>query len=108
MTVDTIHTTPKDNTWLYVIGDKSKHWIFLRKTLQRYYTIKQPELKRSIIKNGFEFAKECKRKGHKLYVLSNWDKESFALVKQTHPEVFGLFDGIMILTTNYKIKRFCA
>ena len=45
----------KDNTWLYVIGDKSKHWVFLRKTLQRYYTIKQPELKRSIIKNGFEF-----------------------------------------------------
>ena len=51
---------------------------------------------RKLFKAGFEFAKECKRKGHKLYVLSNWDKESFILIKQVYPEVFGLFDGIMI------------
>tara|TARA_A100000171_G_C2134453_1_gene149117 strand:- start:2761 stop:3231 length:471 start_codon:yes stop_codon:yes gene_type:complete len=44
----------QDNTWLYVIGDKSKHWIFLRKTLQTYYKVKQPKLKKAAIKGGTE------------------------------------------------------
>ncbi len=51
---------------------------------------------RKLFKNGFEFAKQCKENGHKLYVLSNWDKESFALMQQAYPEVFNLFDDIMI------------
>lgn len=42
----------EDNSWLYVIGDKTKHWIFLRKTLQRYYTLKKPELKQTNIEKG--------------------------------------------------------
>jgi hypothetical protein len=46
----------EDNTWLYVIGDKSKHWIFLRKNLQRYFVVKQPILKKvAIEKNGYEY-----------------------------------------------------
>ena len=44
----------EDNTWLYVIGDESKHWVFLRKTLQRYYKAKKPELKQATIKGGSE------------------------------------------------------
>lgn len=44
----------EDNTWLYVIGDESKHWVFLRKTLQRYYKVKKPELKQASIKGGLE------------------------------------------------------
>lgn len=35
-------------------------------------------------------------KEHRLYVISNWDKESFALVKARFPELFDLFDGIII------------
>lgn len=33
---------------------------------------------------------------HRLYVISNWDKESFDLVKARFPELFDLFDGIII------------
>jgi|SRR5579862_6811859 HAD superfamily hydrolase (TIGR01509 family) len=42
------------------------------------------------------FIKRCKKEGHKIYGLSNWDPESFALLKEKHSHVFDLFDGIII------------
>jgi len=45
---------------------------------------------------GIAFIKRCKREGHKIYGLSNWDAESFALLKEQHPELFDLFDGIIV------------
>jgi len=33
---------------------------------------------------------------HKIYLLSNFDKESFEILKNKYPQVFDLFDGIMI------------
>ncbi|MBM17459.1 MAG: hypothetical protein CL947_00125 [Epsilonproteobacteria bacterium] len=36
-----------------------------------------------------------KNKGYKLYVLSNWDRESFPLMQEKHHELFQLFDGVM-------------
>lgn len=42
------------------------------------------------------FIKKCKNEGHKIYGLSNWDPESFALLKEKHAELFDLFDGIII------------
>jgi len=45
---------------------------------------------------GIAFVKRCKREGHKIYGLSNWDTESFALLKKNHPELFDLFDGIIL------------
>jgi len=47
-------------------------------------------------KNAIKFVKECKIKGHQLYVLSNWDKESFALLQKKYSDTFALFDGIII------------
>jgi HAD superfamily hydrolase (TIGR01509 family) len=47
-------------------------------------------------KAGLKFVKECKQKGYKVYVLSNWDKESFALLMQRHKELFSLCDGYVI------------
>lgn len=35
-------------------------------------------------------------KNHKLYLLSNLDKESFALLQKKYPAIFNLFDGLMI------------
>lgn len=37
-----------------------------------------------------------KKHGAKLYVLSNWDKESFILLKQEYKDLFDLFDGCFI------------
>lgn len=51
---------------------------------------------RTISSTGIAFIKKCKAKGHKIYGLSNWDKESFALLKAKYPEFFNLFDGIVI------------
>jgi HAD superfamily hydrolase (TIGR01509 family) len=42
------------------------------------------------------FIKRCKKEGHKIYGLSNWDAESFALLKEKHPHLFDLFDGIIV------------
>lgn len=44
---------------------------------------------------GVAFVKACKKKGYKLYVLSNWDAESFKLLKKNHADLFELFDGIV-------------
>lgn len=40
--------------------------------------------------------KQLKAQGFNVYALSNWDKESFTLMRKQHDELFGLFDGIMI------------
>lgn len=37
-----------------------------------------------------------KKRGITLYVLSNWDKESFALLQKKYNELFSLFDGAII------------
>lgn len=51
---------------------------------------------RKISSAAIAFIKKCKREGHKVYGLSNWDAESFALLKERYIEVFNLFDGIVI------------
>lgn len=51
---------------------------------------------RKMSAEGIAFIKKCKAKGHKIYGLSNWDKESFALLQVKYPEFFELFDGIVI------------
>jgi len=43
-----------------------------------------------------KLAKKLKKKGYKLYVLSNWETDSYKLVKKQNPELFSLFDGIMV------------
>jgi FMN phosphatase YigB (HAD superfamily) len=45
---------------------------------------------------GLAFARYCKEQGHDLYILSNWDAESFDLMLERYPELFELFDGILI------------
>ncbi len=40
--------------------------------------------------------KKLKKRGYPLYVLSNWDKESFNLILKEYPEIFELFDGYIV------------
>jgi HAD superfamily hydrolase (TIGR01549 family) len=51
---------------------------------------------RTLIPEGVEFVKECKRMGHRVYILSNWDNESFRIVRSQYSDFFSLFDGIII------------
>ena len=51
---------------------------------------------RTLINGAFEFVQECKDRGYKIYVLSNWDAESIHYIYAQYPELFDLFDGICI------------
>ena len=51
---------------------------------------------RSLVPDGIAFVKECKQAGHSLYILSNWDPYSFTILEKAYPELFELFDGIII------------
>lgn len=50
------------------------------------------------------FARQCKENNHPLYVLSNWDAESFELLKEKCPDLFELFDGVIISGQVHKMK----
>lgn len=50
------------------------------------------------------FAQECKQKNYRLYVLSNWDAESFQLLAQKYKNLFALFDDIIISGHVHKMK----
>lgn len=45
-----------------------------------------------VIDKGLEFIKKCKSSGIKLCILSNWDPESFELLKNKMPDFFSLFE----------------
>lgn len=49
-----------------------------------------------VIDEAFDFVRELKERGYKTYVLSNFDSQSFHLLAKKHPELFSLFDGIVI------------
>lgn len=51
---------------------------------------------RKLIKETVDLIKEYKEKGHRVFILSNWDAESFDLLQKKYPEIFALFDGIII------------
>jgi HAD superfamily hydrolase (TIGR01509 family) len=48
------------------------------------------------VPGAVDFVKELKAQGCKVYVLTNWDAESFAIMKTKHSEIFDLFDGIIV------------
>ncbi len=51
---------------------------------------------RVIIPETVALLKECKQRGFKIYMLSNWDKESIEYMKNEYKNEFALFDGIII------------
>lgn len=61
--------------------------IFTPELFVNSFTISQP---------GIAFIKKCKREGHNIYGLSNWDSESFILLKEKYSDLFDLFDGIIL------------
>ncbi len=57
-----------------------------------------------IIPQGEQFVKECARQGYPLYILSNWDVDSFPLVREKYKTFFDLFSGIVISAECQLIK----
>jgi len=78
-------------------GNKTEQRL-VRNTARLMFTPKLLAETRSFIKDGVKFAKKCKKEGHHLYILSNWDKESLLILKENKhfKEFFDLFDGIAI------------
>ena len=50
---------------------------------------------RKLFDQSASLIRECKKRGFKLYVLSNWDRDSGKLLVEKYPDLFGLFDGIV-------------
>lgn len=50
----------------------------------------------NLIDSGKQFVQECIEQGHCVYILSNWDPESFTYLQEQYPEFFSLFSGIVI------------
>lgn len=53
-------------------------------------------LTQKFIPKSVDFVRQCKKEGYKVYILSNWDPESFPLLVQKDPAFFDLFDGIVV------------
>lgn len=50
----------------------------------------------TLIHAGADMVDHCIAQGHKVYILSNWDNESFGLIQQQYPEFFDKFSGIVL------------
>jgi HAD superfamily hydrolase (TIGR01549 family) len=70
--------------------------IIIQKLIEIMFTPKKFIATRTFISKGIHLVKACKEKGFKVYILSNWDVESFELLREQNPSVFNLFDGIVI------------
>ncbi len=60
------------------------------------FTPKTLALSQQPITSMVRMVKAFKDAGYQLYVLSNWDEDSFEIVRKAHSEIFDLFDGILI------------
>lgn len=59
---------------------------------------------RKPIKDGITLLKECKDQGFEVYILSNWDQESFQLLRKEYTEIFDLCDGFFISGNLHLVK----
>ena len=50
---------------------------------------------RKLVHGADKLIRQCKGHGYAVYILSNWDAESFAIVKNQYKDFFALFDGIV-------------
>ncbi len=88
----TLHAINSNPEWFCHTAEKKA----VCNLITMLFTPKQFAETRTIHRNCITFIKACKKRGHKIFALSNWDKESFALLQEKYPDVFGLFDGIVI------------
>ncbi len=51
---------------------------------------------KQLIRDGKKFVKRCKKQGHKVFILSNWDAASFPALQKRFSKFLDLFDGVVI------------
>ncbi len=98
-------------TMIFESIDKHPEWFdyeiekrLIRNLVEMVFTpekfVETFELNKEIV----TLAKQYKNQGHQIYILSNWDAESFELLKQKNPAFFALFDGIIISGETGQVK----
>lgn len=50
----------------------------------------------ALIASAQEFVEKCIKQGHSVYILSNWDAESFEYIQRRHKKFFAQFSGIVL------------
>lgn len=60
------------------------------------------------IKQGVELLKQCKTLGYRAYLLTNMDSEFMEQLKKKHPQIFELFDGMIVSAEVQAIKPYPA
>jgi FMN phosphatase YigB (HAD superfamily) len=78
--------------------------IMIQNLIQIMFTPKKFIATRTFIDDGIKLVRWCKSQGFKVYVLSNWDPESFLLMKKENPAIFNIFDGIIISGDHHHLK----
>lgn len=81
-------------------NDKSEARFLLKAAI----TIFTPEAIASTVypsKAGIKFVKSCKEKGLNVYILSNFDAESFDIIQKKYPELFDLFEQENIFVSGH-------
>ncbi len=57
-----------------------------------------------VIDDTVKLIKKLKKNGYPLYILSNWDKETFDRMTKKYPALFALFDGFVVSGYQHKAK----
>jgi len=91
--------------------DKHPEWFnyeiekrLIRNLVEMVFTPKKFVETFELNKEIVTLAKQYKKQGHQIYILSNWDAESFELLKQKNPAFFALFDGIITSGETGQVK----
>jgi HAD superfamily hydrolase (TIGR01509 family) len=59
---------------------------------------------RKIYPEAIKFIKACKQQGHDVFIISNWDTESFRLLQQLYADLFDQTDGIVLSGNENELK----
>ena len=83
--------------------DASQKGIFSQLALVIFDPAKHISNKR-VIYNSIQFAKKAKKKGYRLFIISNWDAVTFQALKSEFKHLFDLFDDIIISAEVHSAK----
>ena len=79
-------------------GNKAEQRLIF-KTARMMFTPKRFIKTRKVIADGVRFVQRCKKQGHRVVVLSNWDAESLEVMRKKYKKLFSLFEGVQISGT---------
>lgn len=69
---------------------------FLKAIAETFFNPEKFAASKRPIAHVIQMLRDLREAGYKLYVLSNWDAQSFPIFQKQYTEIMNLFDGIMI------------